>query len=159
MEFDSMRDIRDDLRERLKALRQERDALQTQLAAKLAEIDEYEKQVSALLALEDRRQESRQESNGFAPSAKTAVAPKTAEMRNEFERAILDLMGNDKVWDHSDLRHRLESEGWKTSSGSLGRVLHGVLLSLRSRELIVHTGDFGKWRITAQGLGYERAPG
>jgi hypothetical protein len=50
-----MRDIRDDLRQRVQLLKDERDELQKQLTEKLAELDAYEAQLSALLAFEEKR--------------------------------------------------------------------------------------------------------
>ena len=50
-----MRDIRDDLKERLAGLRSERDRLQSALESKLAEIAAYEQHLSALLDIEEHR--------------------------------------------------------------------------------------------------------
>lgn len=139
-----MRDIRNDLRERLEALRTERDELQAQLTAKLKEIDNYEKNISALLALEERRGDG----NGMK---KTTGPFKKAEMRSDFEGAILRLLSDRIIWEHATIRETLEEDGWRAKRGSLGRVLQGILLGLLSRKL-VEQPEPRKWLITDLGV-------
>jgi predicted nuclease with TOPRIM domain len=137
-----MRDIRDDLRQRVQFLKDERDALQKQLTEKLAELDAYEAQLSSLLAFEEKR------ANGAAAQGQRDLAEsgEAAEESVEgFEEAILAIMGNYQPWTHSDIKLHLQQEQWSAEKGSLGRLIQGQLLSMKQRGLIEFLGD-RKWR-------------
>lgn len=135
-----MRDIRDDLRQRLVALRKEREALQAQLKAKLAEIDQYEEQLDALLALEEKRAGGESHDSRPPKSEKTA-----AEIDAEFRTDILEILSDGQDWDHGDIKKAMEAKDW-TSDASLGRQIQGALLNMsRNEGLIVSLGN-SKWR-------------
>jgi chromosome segregation ATPase len=137
-----MRDIRDDLRQRVQLLKDERDELQKQLKEKLAELDAYEAQLSSLLAYEEKR------AVGAGGQGQLELTPieKADEVTDEdFEAAILSVMGNYQSWTHADIKAQMEREDWTLEKGSLGRAIQGQLLSMKQRGLIEFMGD-RKWR-------------
>jgi len=137
-----MRDIRDDLRQRVQLLKDERDELQKQLTEKLAELDAYEAQLSSLLAFEEKR------ANGPAAQGQlelTAAAKVEEHTDEDFEAAILSIMGNYQSWTHADIKSQMEQDEWTLEKGSLGRAIQGQLLSMKQRGLIEFMGD-RKWR-------------
>jgi hypothetical protein len=141
-----MRDIRDDLKERLALLRAERDALQAQLESKLAEIDAYEGQLTGLLTLEEARAASAAAVD-VSPTATDAPAEaepaKTPEEINaQFEADILKILDDGLPREHSEIRAGMEEEGWVSrKKGGLGRQIQGVLLTLKNRRLVNYAGD------------------
>jgi hypothetical protein len=137
-----MRDIRDDLRQRLASLRAERDAIQAQLKAKLLEIDEYEEHLDGLLALEEKRANP----SGIGPP-KPQADPSPTELNNEFDQDILNILSGGKELSHSEIKAEMQAREWVPADGkSLGRQIQGTLISLmKNQELIEPTGD-GKWR-------------
>lgn len=141
-----MRDIRDDLRQRVQLLKDERDELQKQLTEKLAELDAYEAQLSALLAFEEKR------AMGAARQGQLDLTPAQEEAQEDeettdqdFEAAILTIMGNYQEWSHSEIKAQMEKEEWTMEEGSIGRAIQGQLLSMKQRGLIEYAGD-RKWR-------------
>jgi hypothetical protein len=140
-----MRDIRDDLRQRVQLLKDERDELQKQLTEKLAELDAYEAQLSALLAFEEKRAVGAaiQGQLGLTPDREEAKAEEASDQ--DFEAAILAIMGNYQEWTHSDIKAQMEQEEWTMEKGSIGRAIQGQLLSMKQRGLIEYVGD-RKWR-------------
>lgn len=135
-----MRDIRDDLKERLSLLRAERDALQAQLKSKLAEIDVYEQQLTTLLALE----EARADPLGSAASSGTDAA-ESEEIQEgsdgEFEADILKILSDGKAREHAEIKAEMGDMGWKsTKPGTLGRQIQGVLLTLKNRGALEYVG-------------------
>ncbi|RTL73544.1 MAG: hypothetical protein EKK36_14400 [Bradyrhizobiaceae bacterium] len=145
-----MRDIRDDLKQRVALLQAERDELQRQLKEKLAELDEYEEQLSALLALEERRASKKAEVPEVpapltAPIQNNRTEDASADVQTKnFERSILEIMGNDEDWTHAEIKEQITKQGW-SAKGSLGRAIQGQLLSMKQRGLIDFVGD-KKWR-------------
>jgi hypothetical protein len=150
-----MRDIRDDLRQRIQLLKQERDDLQQQLLAKLAELDEYEGQLSGLLALEEKRAARTAEIVPTLPDVEFIDPRVPAEEESEeeavetgsdedFEAAILDALKESKPLEHGEIKKRLE-ENWTMEKGSLGRAIQGQLLSLKQRGAVEYLGD-RRWR-------------
>jgi hypothetical protein len=134
-----MRDIRDDLRQRVQLLKDERDALQKQLTEKLAELDAYEAQLSSLLAFEEKR------AVGAGGQGQLELAPADEITNKDFEAALLSIMGNYQSWTHADIKSKMEAEDWTLEKGSLGRAIQGQLLSMKQRGLIEFLGD-RKWR-------------
>jgi hypothetical protein len=141
-----MRDIRDDLRQRVAALRKERDELQTQLKAKLLEIDEYERHLDSLLAFEEKRAGAHVTQPKAQQDELTLPAGAGEATYSDFEGAVLDILGDGQVWQHGDIKAALEKRGWKAVKGSLGRKLQGVLIGMmKNKGLIEFAGNAG-WR-------------
>lgn len=139
-----MRDIRDDLKERLALLRAERDALQAQLKSKLAEIDAYEGQLTGLLRLEEARAA---DAAAVAPSPADTDEPDVdppqspAEIDAMFEADILKILADGQPREHSEIRTEMEEKGWSSDKkGTLGRQIQGVLLTLKNRGLLDYAG-------------------
>ncbi len=141
-----MRDIREDLRKRLGALGKERDELEAQIKAKLEEINLYEQQLSALLAFEEKRAQD-QGVKTKKGTPETAAAHSTASLTDDdFEADILGFLGDGKVWEHAKIKQALEGKEWKMKGKtSLGRHLHGTLMSLRTRGFVENVGA-GRWK-------------
>jgi hypothetical protein len=145
-----MRDIRDDLRQRIELLRQERDDLQRQLQAKLSELDDYETQLSGLLAIEEKRAARVEVEADIVSAEFTAPAAGDGDSTEEvetgsdadFEAAILDAL-KDAPLEHGEIKKRLE-ENW-TVEGSIGRTIQGQLLSLKQRGEVEYLGR-SRWR-------------
>jgi hypothetical protein len=140
-----MRDIRQDLRQRLASLREERDAIQAQLKAKLLEIDQYEEHLDGLLALEEKRANP----SGVGPPSRPSADPSPTELNNEFDQDILTILSGGRELSHSEIKAEMEARNWEAPEGkSLGRQIQGTLVSLmRNRQLVEPAGD-GKWRRT-----------
>jgi uncharacterized protein involved in exopolysaccharide biosynthesis len=150
-----MRDIRDDLRQRIQLLKQERDDLQRQLQAKLAELDEYEGQLSGLLALEEKRAARTTDSVPTVPDVEFIAPRVPAEGESEeeavesgsdeeFAAAVLETLKESKPLEHGEIKKRLE-DNWTMEKGSLGRAIQGQLLSLKQRGAVEYLGD-RRWR-------------
>jgi hypothetical protein len=165
-----MRDIRDDLKQRVQLLRLERDQMQAALKAKLAELDAYEAQLSGLLALEEKRVQATA-SNGppmplldnpppepnwsstwvttLGAGASTATAAPEDETEDatddEFEAEILKIIADGQPWAHAAIKHSMEKSGWVLEKGSLGRALQGQLLSLKQRGAVEYLQN-STWR-------------
>jgi hypothetical protein len=141
----AMRDIRDDLRERLDGLRQERDRLQVALQAKLKEIAAYEEQLNTLLEMEEKRVAAATPSFDF--DIPVAITPPdiSASPKDKLESVILVLLDGGVILPHADIKDRLEEAGFAHGHRHFGRMLQGTLMSMRSRELI-DLVPRGKWR-------------
>jgi hypothetical protein len=142
-----MRDIRDDLRERLGALREERDLLQAQLKAKLSEIEAYEGQLNLLLQMEEKRAaELAQSSMNFDIPLNNGGPPDISlSPKDQLESVILVLLDGGVTLKHAQIKGRLEEAGFGRGEKFFGRVLQGTLMSMRSRELVDLVGT-GEWR-------------
>jgi hypothetical protein len=139
-----MRDIREDLRQRLASLRQERDAIQAQLKAKMLEIDEYEEHLDGLLALEEKRANP----SGIGPP-KPQADPSPTELSNEFDQDILTILSGGRELTHGEIKAEMEAKNWEASEGkSLGRQIQGTLVSLMKNRQLIEPAGFGKWRRT-----------
>lgn len=143
-----MRDIRQDLRQRLGSLREERDRLQAQLKAKLVEIDEYEEQLSSLLALEEKR------AGADPPPTPNSDRPSNQGEEEveevDFEADVLSIIADGRDWEHAKIKEAMEARGWSIEKGSLGRAIHGTLLSLMQNKGLVESRGKGIWRLTAK---------
>jgi hypothetical protein len=138
-----MRDIREDLRQRLASLREERDAIQAQLKAKMLEIDQYEEYLDGLLALEEKRANP----SGVGPPARPRVDPSPSELSSEFDKDILSILSPGKELTHSEIKAEMEAKNWEAAEGkSLGRQIQGTLVSLMKNQQLIETTGTGKWR-------------
>ena len=142
-----MRDIRDDLRERLALLHQQRDDLQAQLKEKLAQIDTYEQQLTTLLAMEEARAAPATVTQTKAADSSSEEPEESAEAINaRFEANILEILGDGKERGHGDIKGAMEANGWYAEKkGALGRQIHGVLLTLKNRGAVDYLGG-SVWR-------------
>ncbi len=142
-----MRDIRDDLRERLHGLREQRDLLQAQLQAKLDEIALYEQHLSALLDMEEKRADAEQPRLAFdGPPPPDMVGPQlSVSAKDKLESVILVLLQDGQPRGHTVIRDELERAGFGIGERHFGRKVHGTLMSMRSREMVENLG-FGTWR-------------
>jgi hypothetical protein len=143
-----MRDITDDLRAILTILGQKRrdeDARHTQA---IEEIDREAATVQATLDLQVKLL-----ADGRVKSLD--AKPLRPGASNRLESEILEILANADVWDHSDIKRELLARGLGDAKDpNFGRGLQGVLLSMRSRDLVSFVGT-RKWKITAKGLGRE----
>lgn len=140
-----MRDIREDLRQRLVALRGERSVIEADFKKAVANLSEQEEACARLLDLEERRL-------GHLSTENVATRPKeektSAELDAEFESDILEILGDGRPRPHGEIKAAMEAKGWEPSDEktSLGRQIQGTLLSLsRNRGLIQFMGD-SVWR-------------
>lgn len=148
-----MRDIRRDLRQRLDSLRKERDGLQAQLDAKLVEIDGYEQHLAGLLDMEEKRLRGKKtqgkkpkENEKVEKNAKTQKAnPEDQAAIAAFEADILRIIDDGEPWPHAKIKAAMERLEW-TFDGSLGRAIHGTLLSLMQNHGKVESVGKGVWR-------------
>ena len=74
---------------------------------------------------------------------------------NALENEILDVMSNEKGWEHAEIKSALLQRGIGKDDDPkhFGQSLHGTLLSMSRRNLVVSTGfGTGTWKITQRGL-------
>jgi hypothetical protein len=150
----ALRDIRDDLRQRLASIEPERQRLKELLRTKLAGLDEYEAQLTGLLAIEEKR------ANGSTTPTDAAASPPPMPQEErdeeaqeeveevgdeEFEADLLKILDDGKTWEHARIKEAMEAIGWKANEGSLGRQIHGTLMAMRHRDLVALVGK-GVWQ-------------
>jgi hypothetical protein len=136
-----MRDIREDLVERLRSLEKEREAIKARVKAELHQLDLYEEQLKGLLALEVARAEA----SDLAETAEES-AERSEEVHAEFEADLLKILNDGKDHQHTSIRKAMEELGWHAKDGGkLGRQIHGVLLTLKNRKVVDYLGG-STWR-------------
>jgi hypothetical protein len=143
-----MRDIRDDLAERLQVLARER----RRLLADLKALDVQEASVKALLEGEDRRFGGDGLPLGDDDAKSAAGSPTSV-----FRRFALDCLNSGKDWSLSQMSKEAIERGLITASEgrSMGRSLHAALLGLKQQGL-VEIPEPGHWRLVRPRLVTER---
>jgi len=158
-ESKKMRDIRDDLAERLQRIEQER----TRLTAALRALEIQEAAVKALLAAEDRRLGG----DALPLGDETAIPETATSPTSVFRRFALACLSNGQEWSLSQIRKAAVERGIATFSAdkSIGRSLHAALLGLKQQGLVVAPVP-GHWRLVRHqsgggsgGTGSSFAPG
>ena len=135
-----MRDIRNDLKERLESLSQERDGLEKQYQGRLREFEGRESLLRQLLHQEDVR------ALGDQPSLFRKVREGQADKEtSDLTRLILDMLADGQNWSLDRLKEAGEKRGVLGGFESPGRSIHGALLSLK-RQAKVQNIDQGVWR-------------
>jgi hypothetical protein len=144
-----MRSIRTDLEERLAAFPMRRRTAQERYEAELRAIERDERLVRDMLALEQRLEQEE------LPFDEEEEGERTFPFgaANESEAEILSVMSDRKDWDHAALKVRLPDIKARRGADdtSFGRILHGMLMSMKGRGLVEHAG-VGTWRITQAAL-------
>jgi hypothetical protein len=139
----AIRDIRGDLKARLDLIGVRRQEAETRYKAELSEIKRDEEMLEALLASEERL------------LANSRVTRERSWAGSALENEILDIIGDEKGWEHAEIKSALlqRSIGKDDDPKHFGQSLHGTLLSMSRRNLIVSTGfGTGTWKITKYGL-------
>ncbi|MGA2815067.1 MAG: hypothetical protein ABSE67_01995 [Xanthobacteraceae bacterium] len=137
----AIRDIRGDLKARLDLVGDRRQKAKERYEAELNEIKNDEKMLEALLASEQRLM------------ATSRVTIERQWAGNPLENEILDLLSDEKLWEHGDIKSALLERGIGKDDDPkhFGQSLHGTLLSMSRRDLL-ESGGYGKWKITKYGL-------
>ena len=111
--------------------------------AELSEIKRDEEMLETLLASEERLM------------AASRITAERSWAGNALENEILDVMSNEKGWEHAEIKSALLQRGIGKDDDPkhFGQSLHGTLLSMSRRNLVVSTGfGTGTWKITQRGL-------
>jgi hypothetical protein len=148
----TLRDITNDLRERL-AMAQE---MRAKLQKELASLDTYEAQLTGLLAIEEKNLKDGTISAATVDLAVSAAIDAAVEQEQdpeivevgdeEFEADLLKILSDGMNWEHARIKEAMETMTWRPNQGSsLGRQIHGTLLSMRHRNLVELVGK-GVWR-------------
>jgi hypothetical protein len=141
-----MADIKKELLARLAGVQTRRDAEEERHERALQEFDREESVIKAMLKLEESLA-----LNGYEPTAPKAKAPLRPGAASEVESEILEALSNKADWDHSAIKARLIDKGLGADTPHFGRSIQGLLLSMRSRELVENVGT-GVWRATKKAL-------
>jgi hypothetical protein len=144
-----IRDITEDLKARLELLAQRKNDEVRRHANALDEIAQEAEKVENMLELESQFLAGERQKL----AAVTASKPLRPGAQNRFESEILDVLSNNKDWEHSEIKAELLGRGLGDANDpNFGRSLQGALLSMRARELVELVSE-RQWRITAKGLG------
>ena len=121
-----MRDIRDDLRERLDAIHAEQEGYRQKLGA----LEAQKKLLTTLLEAEERRWDA------------------VDEVKKQFDlsNAICDIMSDGGEWFGGTVAEVLLKRGYDFGTGKPGRVVHFTLLGMARRNLVESIGD-GRWKL------------
>ena len=131
-----MRDIRDGLIERLKAIEGER----KQIDFKLKELERREAVLRDLLAEENTKyQEEREPPLRFVDTWQMAAA-------SDLSRFLLNLMTRRREWPLGMLATEAFNEGLLDKKRSPGRQVHGALVGLMQKGL-AEKSDVGFWKL------------
>ena len=130
-----MRDIRNDLRERLTEVESERRHLKEQLAV----IDQEEHVVRRMLAHEDARWSGRQHSL-FAPPV---IEPPMSPIR----AFLLEAMSDGQSWSLERLKERAKEKELELKTDRPGQALHAALVAMK-RSGLAEIVETGVWRRT-----------
>jgi hypothetical protein len=125
-----MRDIRDDLRERLSAI--DRDLVFYQ--HKIEDLEDQKEMLQALLNEENRRWGMEE-----APSKKS----------RELQDIICEIMSDGGTWFGGTVVGALIKRGFDFGAAKPGRVVHFTLLGMSRRNLVEHVGD-STWKLKPQ---------
>jgi hypothetical protein len=140
-----MRDIRQDLAERLNDIRAER----SRLAAEAEELEDQEEAIKALVQVENRRFHSRQVTL-FAASIPDPAVAEAMESASPLAQALLEALSDGKEWSLDRLKPFAEQRGIQPDTrSSLGRMIHGALMSLKLQGL-VEISSPGSWKLVAR---------
>jgi hypothetical protein len=140
-----VRDIRDDLTDRLKIIAEKR----RRILASIKALDMQEAAIKALLEVEDARfgGESLPLGEGTSADANALQATATAPT-SIFRRFVLERLNDGQEWSLSRMRRQAIESGLSPNEDgqSLGRQLHAALLGLKQQGL-VEIPVPGHWRL------------
>jgi hypothetical protein len=141
-----MRDIRQDLAERINAIRTE----QSRLATELKELEAEEEALKALLQAENRRFPKRG-ATLFAAAIQDPAVAEAMESASRLGQVVLEALSDGKEWSLNRLKPFAEQRGIHPDSpkASLGRMIHGSLMSLKQQGL-AEISSFGNWKLAAR---------
>jgi hypothetical protein len=133
-----MRDIRDDLNDRLRKIAELRQHLLGQLRA----LEVQEAAAKAMLLAEDARFGGEELPLGDSASAQPVTSPTSV-----FRRFVLECLNDGREWSLSRLSKEATARGISTTiDRSLGRSLHAALLGLKQQG-IVEIPEPGHWKL------------
>ena len=134
-----MRDIRPDLRDRLRQISQE----QEDHALALKELDERERVLKALLADEIHRWQSHEPSLfQTGENQESRAAGQKGELT--LSKFLIDALGNGRSWSLNDLKAEIAKTDLLAGSSSPGRALNFALVGL-ARHGYVERLKTGEW--------------
>lgn len=127
-----MRDIRQDLNDRLTTIDAERSSLQERLSI----LDQEKALVFQMLELENSRwQKARSPTQG---AQNRVDGP-------ELSHYIMKLLADGREWRHGVIRDKAVSDGYLAESDSPGRAIHASLVNLKRQGVVEHV-DTGIWK-------------
>jgi hypothetical protein len=138
-----MRDIRDDLTDRLKVIAEKR----RRILAAIKALDVQEAAIKSLLEAEDTRFGGESLPLGERADANALQATATAPT-SIFRRFVLECLNNGQEWSLSRMRRQAIESGLSPNEDgqSLGRQLHAALLGLKQQGL-VEIPEPGHWKL------------
>lgn len=141
-----MAEIKHELLARLAGVEKRRDAEHERHEGALQELDREESVIKDMLKLEEKLT-----LNGHDAPTPKPKAPLRPGAANEVESEILEALSNKSEWEHGEIKAHLIERGLGSDNPHFGRSIQGLLLSLRSRELVENVGT-GTWRATKKAL-------
>ena len=122
-----VRDIREDLRDRLNAIQEDQDRHRL----KISELEAQKKILTTLLEEENRL---------------WGAAADTVKKQFDLCDAITDIMSDGGEWFGGTVTEVLLKRGFQFGSSKAGRVVHFTLLGMARRDLVESVGD-GRWKL------------
>ena len=141
----ALRDLREDLRHRLKLIELER----AQINARLGSLSETEEHIKSLLGFEEMRIKSEQHNLAlpFMVSAQMDAPPETSGPYGQF---LLNILSDGKTWTLDELKKAASDAGLNFEQKLPGRVLHFALLGLAQQDLVEMVAK-STWRKLGEG--------
>ena len=132
-----MRDIRDDLRERINSLDEERVDL-------LADIEHLQERIEAICARRGAIQLLLDDEN-----ARMRTKNGEVEKTGALKKFLLNLLEDREHWTVDEIKEGIEKQGFEFKSPSIGRSIHFTLVNLKRSGLVESLSD-GSWVIKGE---------
>lgn len=147
-----MRDIRQDLRDRIEDIGKRRTALRATFEEQVQELDDEEESVNAMLAAEERR---------FGKALLILTSPDEDHVSgaSPLSRVILDIAKSESKWLALADFKRLAANRYDFGKQSPGRTLHRALVGLTRSGRLECTGKYEgrRYKLKQGGIKSERA--
>lgn len=136
----SLRDIKKDLLDRIAAVDAAEKSFDHEVLEQKNEFARRRNLLREMLAMEggaaeqDAASEAR-DANSFRPGA-----------ANRMESEILGLLAGGRPMAHAAIKEKLLTLDFGPNDASFGRMVHGTLMSMRSRDLVENIGN-GTWQV------------
>lgn len=136
-----MQDIRQEIKERIRQVREQCEKVQKQLA----ELEATDKNLQAVLASENALWERL-----APPLFRGAEAEGSSSGSGKLGGVLLDLLRNEQVWSVHQFKTELDNRGYPFGDKAAGRVIHFALVGLLKKNAVKKLGH-GSWELKQKG--------